>query len=136
MGQRSRHPRLKLGNFSPPRPGPASLANVENPPSGFDPDYHEEMMRRARAEFPAYFAAATPREAQIMDAAYVGARAYRQAVQTPRPAPSDRVRQPLEIVTNNAEQLLMHVRDALRESDAYRSLPDDERARIERRLFG
>ncbi len=108
---------------------------MENPPSGFDPDYHEMMMRRARAEFPAFFAAASPREAQIMDAAYVGAEAYRVAVQTPRPAPSDRVRQPLEIVTNNAEQLLMHVRDALRESDAFRQLPDDERARIERRLF-
>jgi hypothetical protein len=108
---------------------------VEDPPSGFDPDYHEEMQRRARAEFPAYFAAATPREAQIMDAAYVGAQAYRQAIQTPRPAPTDPVRQPLEIVTNNAEQLLLHVRDALRESDAYRRLSDDERGRIEQRLF-
>ncbi len=94
------------------------------------------MMRRARAEFPAYFAAATPREAQIMDAAYVGAEAYRVAIETPRPRPDDAVRQPLEIVTNNAEQLLMHVRDALRDSEAYRQLPDDERARIERRLFG
>jgi hypothetical protein len=109
---------------------------VENPPSGFDPGYHEEMMRRARAEFPAYFVAATPREAQIMDAAYVGALAYRQAVQTPRPAPTDPVRTPLEIVTNNAEQLLLFVRDALRQSDAYRQLPEDERTRIEARLFG
>jgi hypothetical protein len=31
------------------------------------------MMRRARAEFPTFFAAATAHEAQIMDAAYVGA---------------------------------------------------------------
>ncbi len=71
-----------------------------------------------------------------MDAAFVGALAFRQAVQTPRPAPSDPVRNPLEVVTNSAEQLLLHVRDALRESDAYRRIPDDERARIERRLFG
>jgi hypothetical protein len=77
------------------------------------------MMRRARAEFPAYFAAATPGEARIMDAAYVGAQAYRKAVQTPRPRPEDPVRQPLEVMTFNAEQLLLHVRDALRESDAY-----------------
>jgi hypothetical protein len=109
---------------------------VENPPSGFDPDYHEEMQRRARAEFPAYFAAATPREAQIMDAAYVGAHVYRMSTQTPRPRADDPVRQPLELMTFNAEQLLLHVRDALRESDAYRHLPDDERARIEQRLFG
>lgn len=109
---------------------------MEAPPSGFDPDFHEEMKRRVRAKFPAYFAAATPREEQIMDAAYVGACAYRQAVQTPRPAPVDPVRQALELVTNNAEQLLLHVRDALRESDAYRRLPDDERARVELRLFG
>jgi hypothetical protein len=111
------------------------MAYVDNLPSGFDPDYHQMMMRRARAEFPAYFAAATPREAQIMDAAYVGTLAYRQAVQTPRPRPDDMVRQPLEIMTNNTEQLLLHVRDALRESEAYRRLPDDERARIEARLF-
>ena len=71
-----------------------------------------------------------------MDAAYVGALAYRRAVQAPRPGPSDPVRQPLEIVTNSAEQLLMHVSHALRESEAYRNLPDDERARIDRRLFG
>ncbi len=94
------------------------------------------MQRRVRAEFPAYFANATPREAQIMDAAYVGALAYRRAVQTPRPAPAHPVRHPLEIVTNSAEQLLMHVFDALRESEAYRNLTDDERARIDRRLFG
>jgi len=112
------------------------LARVENPPSGFDPGYHEEMMRRARAEFPAYFAAATPREAQIMDAAYVGAHVYRMAVQTPRPRADDPVRQPLELMTFNAEQLLLNVRDALRESDAYRNLPEDERGRIELRLFG
>ncbi len=93
-------------------------------------------MRRARAEFPDYFATATPREVQIMDAAYVGAEAYRVAVKTPRPAPSDPVRNPLEVVTNAAEQLLLHVRDALRQSDAYRRLPDDERGRIELRLFG
>jgi hypothetical protein len=112
------------------------LARVENPPSGFDPGYHEEMMRRARAEFPAYFAAATPREAQIMDAAYVGAHVYRMAVQTPRPRADDPVRQPLELMTFNAEQLLLHVRDALRESYAYWRLPDDERGRFELRLFG
>lgn len=109
---------------------------MENPPSGFDPGYHEEMMRRARAEFPAYFAAATPREAQIMDAAYVGAHVYRLAAQTPRPRADDPVRQPLELMTFNAEQLLLHVRDALRESYAYWRLPDDERGRIELRLFG
>jgi hypothetical protein len=39
-------------------------------------------------------------------------------------------------VTNNAEQLLLRVRDALRESGAYRQLPDDERERLELRLFG
>ncbi len=94
------------------------------------------MMRRARAEFPAFFAAATAHEAQLMDAAYVGAEAYRVAIETPRPRPDDPVRQPLEIVTNSAEQLLLFVRDALRQSDAYRQLPEDERARIERRLFG
>ncbi len=109
---------------------------MDKPPSGFDPDFHDAMQRRARAEFPAYFAAATPREAQIMDAAYVGAQAFRQAVQTPRPAPTDPVRQPLEIMTNNAEQLLMHVGDALRQSDAYKAMPGEERARIDRRLFG
>jgi hypothetical protein len=127
---------LKLGNFSPSPVRLTSLAHVENPPSGFNPDYHEEMMRRARAEFPAYFAAATPREAQIMDAAYVGAQVYRMSAQTPRPRADDPVRQPLELMTFNAEQLLLHVRDAMRESDAYRRLPDDERARIEQRLFG
>lgn len=94
------------------------------------------MMRRARAEFPAYFAAATPREAQIMDAAYVGAQVYRMASETPRPRADDSVRQPLELMTFNAEQLLLHVRDAMRESDAYRRLPHEERARIEARLFG
>jgi hypothetical protein len=46
------------------------------------------------------------------------------------------VSNPLEVVTNAAEQLLLHVRDALRQSDAYRQLPADERARIEARLFG
>jgi hypothetical protein len=71
-----------------------------------------------------------------MDAAYVGARAYRQAVETPRPAATHPVRHPLEIVTNNAEQLLLFVRDALRASDAYRAMPDDERERIEQLLFG
>lgn len=127
--------RLVSGNVSRLRSCPGSLAFVENPPSGFDPDFHDAMQRRARAEFAAYFAAATPREAQIMDAAYVGALAYRRAVRTPRPAPADPVRYPLEIVTNSAEQLLLHVRDALRESEAYLRLPDDERARIDQRLF-
>jgi hypothetical protein len=94
------------------------------------------MQRRARTEFPAFFAVASPHEAQIMDAAYVGARAYRQAVETPRPAPTDPVRHPLEIVTNNAEQLLLYVRDALWESDAYRRLPDKERERIDLKLIG
>lgn len=109
---------------------------MESPPSGFDPDYHNVMQRRVREEFPAFFAVATPRESQIMDAAYVGAHAFRQAAQTPRPRSDDPVRHPLEIVTNSAEQLLMHVRDALRSSDAYRAMPDKERARIEDRLFG
>jgi hypothetical protein len=107
---------------------------VDNLPSGFDPDYHEAMQRRARAEFPAFFATATAHEAQIMDAAYVGAEAYRAAIQSSRPRPDHPMRHTLEIVTNNAEQLLMHVRDALRQSDAFRSLPADEQARIDGRL--
>ncbi len=94
------------------------------------------MKRRARAEFPAFFAAATPREEQIMDAAYVGAQVYRMASQTPRPRADDPVRQPLELMTFNAEQLLLHVRDALRQSDAYRSLPLNEQTRIDGQLFG
>lgn len=94
------------------------------------------MQRRAREEFPAFFANATPAEASIMDAAYVGAYAFRQAVETARPAPDNPVRRPLEIVTNHAEQLLLFVRDALRGTETFRSLPDEERARIEVRLFG
>jgi hypothetical protein len=54
-----------------------------------------------------------------MDAAYVGAQVCRMATQTPRPRAGDLVRQPLEIVTNSAEQLPLFVRDALRQSDAY-----------------
>ncbi len=108
---------------------------MENPPPGFDPSFHEEMKRRARLEFRSYFAVASPADEQVMDAAYVGAKAYRQAVRTPRPKPDDPMRHPLEIVTNSAEQLLLFVRDALRKSEAFKGLTAVERARIETRLF-
>jgi hypothetical protein len=109
---------------------------MDNAPSDFDPDFHSEMQRRAREEFPAFFAIATPAEVSIMDAAFVGAHAYRKTVQTPRPVPENPVRHALEIVTNHAEQLLLFVRDALRQSEAFRNLPEAERARIDRELFG
>lgn len=105
------------------------------PPPDPNSDYHEEMKRQARREFPAFFAIATPAEAQVLDAAYVGAQAYRQAVHTPRPDARDPMRHPLEIVTNNAEQLLMFVRDALRRTPAFAQLPPEERAKMEARLF-
>jgi len=108
---------------------------MENPPPGFDPSFHEEMKRQARLEFHAYFAIASPAEEQVMDAAYVGAKAYRQAVRTPRPKPNDPMRHPLEIVTNSAEQLLLLVRDAMWKSEAFKRMTAGERARIERRLF-
>lgn len=109
---------------------------MDNPPSDFDPDFQADMERGAREEFPAFFAIASPAEASIMDAAFVGAHAYRKTVQTPRPAPENPVRHALEIVTNHAEQLVLFVRDALRQSDAFRNLPEAERARIDRELFG
>lgn len=108
---------------------------MENPPPGFDPSFHEEMKRQARLEFPAYFAIASPADEQVMDAVYVGAKAYRQAVRTPRPKPDDPMRHPLEIVTNSAEQLLLFVRDALRKSEAFKRMTAKERARIEGTLF-
>lgn len=109
---------------------------MDDTPSDSDPDFHADMERRAREEFPAFFAIATPGEASIMDAAFVGAHAYRKTVQTPRPAPENPVRHALEIVTNHAEQLLLFVRDALQKTEAYRNLPEAERARIDRELFG
>jgi hypothetical protein len=90
------------------------------------------MQSRCGPSFPAFFAIASPRQAQIMDAAYVGTNGFRQAVATPRPRPDDPVRHSLEVVTNNAAQLLMHVRGALRRSDAYRTLPEGKRTRIDR----
>ena len=93
------------------------------------------MQRRVRQEFPAYFALADPAEAQILDAAYVGAHAYRQAVNPPRPGPYDPMRHPLEIVTNNAEQLLMFVRESLVHTLAFLRLPAEEQARMRARLF-
>lgn len=130
------HPRPGVNALSRLPPRSASLPSMDNTPSDFDPDFHADMQRRAREEFPALFAIAPPAEATIMDAAYVGAHAYRKTVQTPRPAPENPVRHALEIVTNNAEQLLLFVRDALHGAETFRRLPDDHRARIDQRLFG
>lgn len=95
-----------------------------------------ELLADARRDFPAYYAIATPKDAQLLDGLVLAFAALTVAMNAPREAVAPIIRYELEKVTDQTERVFMSFRDAVRESPTFRALSLGERLVISQVVFG
>jgi hypothetical protein len=112
--------------FNPPSVNPFDAESAE---------FKKALLYDARADFPAFYVAASEADAFLHDSLVLGYAAIVALTNAPREDLPDPMRQPVERAIDAFDQLFAACREAVRACPTFAALDAGERARIERKLF-
>lgn len=91
------------------------------------PEESRQLLRDARRNFPSYYAAATPEEAELMNKLVLGYAAYDATVNFKREGRPEKLLRHVAKLSFEVEQLFAHFREAVRKSAVYRTSGEQEK---------
>jgi hypothetical protein len=96
---------------------------------------NDRLVAQARREFTAFYSAATPRDAVMLDALVLAHAALVFAMNMPRSHLPPWLRTEIERATNGNEDLFTELRNEVEACATFEQLGDEEQGRVRRVLF-